>query len=559
MNGSRKERNTNKKSHGRQNFIPAILKSVKTEPVKLALLILLVFQFGLMAHSNLTLIWKSIDCDLAKLFVHIAEVCKQKTLLLEGWDYLTTLEWDCSSLLAIPFYGVTHSITLSFGLANIIQMGCFLWLIFFLHRGEDSICPLLCINLLMIPYRTGMLDYYNMLFFGGGQYIIKVFLPLLLIGIILYMEAKSNDKQQRRSDIVIWILMAVFLGLLFLSAMSSGVYVTVCGIFPVFMVYIGYKFFKWEKISNSAVLLMICSGILALAGWRINVKLMGGALGNSMKLCSVHQLLDSISSCFFGIFELFGGATESFEIPVLSIAGIQIVAKSCLVLTILISGIISIARQIRKKGNLRSLLLLAVFLWNYFVLNTSFPRAGSMTYEYRYHLIGIVPLICAACSLWIEGIRKLHRRQQNCLYAAGLMAILFLCVTSYKNLYSQGELNPDLKELCAYVKEFDVDYIYMYNDIGSSEICRLILEEPYFMKDGVSTEGNDMECLCLLEEGVTYAYDYYNKYNDVPMQTENALVAVNEAQYLFGDSMEIAGYKLKKIHTVANWDIYCFE
>ncbi len=72
------------------------------ELVKLSLIIILAVQFCLIMYSNLTMIEKNLDCDTGKLFNHIAEIWRQKQLLLPNWDYLTTLEWDCSSLFAIP-------------------------------------------------------------------------------------------------------------------------------------------------------------------------------------------------------------------------------------------------------------------------------------------------------------------------------------------------------------------------------------------------------------------------------------------------------------------------
>lgn len=165
-------------------------KEIRKKPVQTALVMLLLVQVCLTALSNIVCLDKNLDCDTGKLFNHIAEIWRQKQLILPGWLYFTTLEWDCSSVLALPFYAATRDIVLSFGLANIVFLICFIAVIFFLFQGENCIYPLLCANLLLIPYRIGMLDYYNMLFFGGSQYIIKVMLPLMLVGLLLAVEAK---------------------------------------------------------------------------------------------------------------------------------------------------------------------------------------------------------------------------------------------------------------------------------------------------------------------------------------------------------------------------------
>ena len=344
------------------------------ELVKLSLIIILAVQFCLIMYSNLTMIEKNLDCDTGKLFNHIAEIWRQKQLLLPNWDYLTTLEWDCSSLFALPFYVLTGDIILSFG--------------FYLFKGEDALYPLLCANLLIIPYRVGMLDYYNMLFFGGAQYIIKASLPLILIGIIIRTEylstvggmsvRKWKSIIPQKTDVSDWIISVVYLALVLLTSISSGPYVIVCGLFPACAVYIGYKFWRWEKVPFYTIILMIMTVILALTGWKVNEIIMDGARGNNMNFCSVYQLLGNVASCFFGMFELFGGATENTMLPILSVAGIQLLAKCGLVLIMLVAGVAMLVQwkkevslkaeigQSIEKNQLRPFLLISVFVWNLF-------------------------------------------------------------------------------------------------------------------------------------------------------------------------------------------------
>lgn len=338
--------------------------------------------------------------------------------------------------------------------------------------------------------------------------------------------------------------MAVYLGLFFLSTVSSGIYVAICGVFPVLATYIGYKFFKWERIPLSIVFLVLSSAVLMVSGWWINMILMGGAHGNTMTFCSIYQLHASVSSCFFAMFELFGGTTESFEVRILSVEGIALVAKCCLVIGMLVSGCCNIIKCAKREGSLRVLMLMSIFLWNMLVLILSFPRGGSSTYEYRYHLIGMLPLMCASCALFVEGIYKLKKEQQICLHAVGIVLVLFLCSVSYKELYSRGEQNSDLKEFCAYVKNLGAEHIYLFNASNDADICRVIDDETSY--------------ICLLDSGVTWAYDYYRDFVDAPMQTYNVVVAVYDMEYQFDDTFEIGGHLLQKFDSVANRSLYRF-
>ncbi len=538
------------------------------ELVKLSLIIILAVQFCLIMYSNLTMIEKNLDCDTGKLFNHIAEIWRQKQLLLPNWDYLTTLEWDCSSLFALPFYVLTGDIILSFGMANILCLGGFLYIVFYLFKGEDALYPLLCANLLIIPYRVGMLDYYNMLFFGGAQYIIKASLPLILIGIIIRTEylstvggmsvRKWKNIIPQKTDVSDWIISVVYLALVLLTSISSGPYVIVCGLFPACAVYIGYKFWRWEKVPFYTIILMIMTVILALTGWKVNEIIMDGARGNNMNFCSVYQLLGNVASCFFGMFELFGGATENTMLPILSVAGIQLLAKCGLVLIMLVAGVAMLVQwkkevslkaeigQSIEKNQLRPFLLISVFVWNLFILNVTNTRGGSSTYEYRYHLIGMLPLLCATVIFILRSIQSFRRKQQQiCLYCGGILFLLLLCLTSYKDLYSREEQNGQLKEFCAYVKDFDVEYIYLFEGSNDVDMCRVIDETSTY--------------ICLLDTGRTWAYDYYKQYVDGPVQTENVIVAVDIEKYSFGDTFEYAGYELEKFDSVAKWELYVFK
>lgn len=522
------------------------INELRKEPLKIALIVLLIIQFCLIAFSNITLIDKNLDNDNCLIFNHVVEIGRQKTILLPEWDYLTTLQWDCSSAFALPYYLITHNVILSFGLSNITFLICFLGLIFFLFKGEDSLYPLLCANLLIIPFRIGMLDYYNMLFFAGAHYIIRATIPLLLTGLLLYM----NNRPKERIRVSVVFLSAIYLGLLLLCAMSSGIYVPICGLFPVFAVYMVYKFFRWERVPRSIIFLALSSLVLIFLGWKINMAVMGGARGNGMTFCSIYQMLASVSSCFFGIFELYGATTESFELPVLSMEGIQLLAKYALTMVMLVSGIVCILRyvihpkNICREKSLRVLLLLSIFVWNLLVLIISFPRGGSTTYEYRYHLIGSLPLMCVMGILLIDSIKKLQVKQQTCIYVAGYLAILFLCAVSYKDLYFREDPNTDLKELCSYTKELEVDHIYLFDEFHDSNISRVIDDTSSY--------------LYLSEDGKTWADDYYSRYVGTPMQTSNVVVVVNDERYQFGDSFEIAGHTLIKFASVANRSLYYF-
>ena len=519
------------------------IKKYKDKYIELGLGALLVIQFLLFSVCNLTLIDNNLDCDNAKMFRHIMEIWERKTIAIPDWAYMTTLELDCGSLLAIPLYGLTNNIYLAFGISNIIFTALFIAVLFYLFQGKELLYPLLCANMLCIPYRLGMLDYFNMMFFAGTQYIIKVMVPLILVGIVLNVE-REKEKQGKLSKLTIGF-MFLYVGLLFLTCMSSSVYVMACGIVPICIAYAAYKFLKFEKVPVSLVVLVLLSGICLVVGNHLNISIMGGTRGNSMVFCSVYQMLGNISSCFFGMFELFGGATTSFELQIFSKEGILIVAKICLVILMLVCAILNIAEALKGKASLREILLLGIFVWNYFVLNVANVRAGSSTYEFRYHLIGMLPLMCLTVITLVKGLKTLQIKQQKWLLGMVGLAIVFLLAGSYWQVFESGEKNAELNELTAYCKDLDVDYVYMYIGSNDSDICRVLDDSALYMHLG--------------DNGRTWIYDYYDYYVDAPIQTERAIVVVKDAEYAKGDTFNIQEYVLTRFATVGGRSLYYIQ
>ncbi len=502
---------------------------------------LLVVQFLLIAVCNIKLIDNNIDCDSAKILVHAMKMGEHGTLLVPGWSYMTSLEIDCPSSLAAPLYMLTKDIYLAYGLANIIILAAFISLLFFLFRGKPVIYPILAANLMCIPYSKGMLDYFNMMFFSGSHYVIRVAMPLLMIALLLWSEETAGQRKR----IYEYIPLVLFGALMFLCSFSSGVYVLFVGIFPIIVTYVLYKVLMSEKPPVlSCVVLGECV-VVSVLGIVLNGVYAGGSRGAGMTLISVYQILANVYSCIAGIYELFGGIAQEMELAVMSPEGINILMKAILVHIFLICGIIGIIRIAKKKIELRMLLLLSVFIWNMFVLLATNTRAGSATYEYRYHLIGMLPLMFVAVQILLEAWFGLKRFQKNFFAAAVLCFVLVINVLSFSVALDPTDEQIGLKELCAYFDPYDYDFVYMYDASNEADMCKLIRE-------------NDTEYINILENGDTWAYDYYKKYENGKICPENAVMVVNTEKDDLGDSFENFGYKFVKFDAVGSWNLYYF-
>ena len=83
------------------------------KPGQMILGCMLTLQLICLFIMNLTMVTSRIDWDSANLFTHMIRMAEEKTYIIPGWLYTTSLEIDCSVLLAMPLYMLTGSIGLS--------------------------------------------------------------------------------------------------------------------------------------------------------------------------------------------------------------------------------------------------------------------------------------------------------------------------------------------------------------------------------------------------------------------------------------------------------------
>lgn len=132
--------------------------------------IILIVQILILVYCNLFRISEAVDCDSAKLMGRAMEIWNRKALFLDGWRYQTTAEIDCSAIIASLIYGITGKIFLSFGISNLINLALWLYIIWklFGNMNISKQYAVVAMSIIIVPYSFGMLDYTNMLFFGGA-------------------------------------------------------------------------------------------------------------------------------------------------------------------------------------------------------------------------------------------------------------------------------------------------------------------------------------------------------------------------------------------------------
>lgn len=494
---------------------------------------LLVVQLIFIGYMNFFKNDYFLDNDMAKLFVHTMEVVKNRTLIIPGWNNTTSLEFDSGMFFAIPYYAITKNIYVSFAASMMTFVGIYVWTIYRIFKGDKEKTFLACI-LIFVPFGIDFLDYFNMMFFNGAHYVGRVLTVLMLIAILF----DENEEKNRKYTNIIFNI--IFMAMVFATAISGGVYTFVCGIFPVYAACIGYFLYKRLVIHRKWIIHMLSTICIYLVGYFCNIKFQINAKGNDMTLCSLSELKTNVRDVFWGIFELFKAVTYESNVKVLSYLGIGILLKFFFVIMIIISAI-GIVVRIKENNSLLEIMCLGVFIWNYFVLcicKTHYAAPGGC--EFRYHLIGMIPLLLIVSQFLTKcALVDFKRRGILLLF---LMAINFVAMKDDLEYYPykiQG-----LQEICDYIELDDsIQKVYFLNDEEITEVCRLL-------------DKKGKVYLTVDESGKMIIIDFYNKYENIKMDSSDSVFIINTDYHEVDDSISFLGQNYHLIQQIAQYNLY---
>lgn len=446
---------------------------------EILLLFLLIAQVSFLIVTTFSLGNHAIDGDTGRLYQHMEAIWESGTLFVPGWIYPTTMELDCSLLLALPFYGITKDAVIAFACSCVVIIFLWIGVASCLVGRINRYCslhipaPLVC-TLILIPYSTANLYYWNMMFLNGAQYAFKVMIPLLLICLLL----EPNPKAPSRGSI---FLLALYLAGLYLTSLSSGIYVAALGIAPVLVAF--FILWLYQKIFLTPYFLKCTAGsvITVLLGLSSAHLMKIQITGGQMRFNSFQTLAENTANCIVGFFRLFGAVTRETT-SVLRLSGFAQLLCWILSLALLLCLTQTIHRIWHNKSpppkKICELLLALPALWNFFflvILNTSY---GDPYFEVRYHLIGSIPLFFLLAVQFQKFHDAASERMQVVLRVAVplfLMALLLLCDRRAYNVYwnTDGTVGINQKEqtLCSMIQPLDVTDVFVLQSNTTAEIC----------------------------------------------------------------------------------------
>lgn len=404
---------------------------IKEHWLEILLCVGIVIQIGALAVFNLTRLPYESNYDSSCAYAQIVEMWRQKRILLKDWAYQTTLGIDSPVLLGALFYGITKNAFTAFGLANIVTVIVYACLFYDILKQADvkKNMRLLAVLFLLTPYSTGQLGYMAMLFTSAGSYAYKLLVPLLLIDILVRMHKGQEIKKY-------WYLILFATFFVFDTAVSSGEYILLCAVLPL----IGYEILHVligndiKQIFNKRLGFLILESAIYVVGIKVGRRTgIIESVGSQMMLTKAKHFPSVIAKCLTGIFQLFGGIPDYEDIPVTQTYGMMYLFRFFLAAVILASWIY-LLKHLKENEKYKELvgMITCIFAVNLIVLIFANVNYATKTFEYRYHLISMIPMILltsiAASDLWEK--RKLL---EQTIVLVTIVLLLFVNVYDYKN------------------------------------------------------------------------------------------------------------------------------
>lgn len=404
---------------------------IKEHWLEILLCVGIVIQIGALAVFNLTRLPYESNYDSSCAYAQIVEMWRQKRILLKDWAYQTTLGIDSPVLLGALFYGITKNAFTAFGLANIVTVIVYACLFYDILKQADvkKNMRLLAVLFLLTPYSTGQLGYMPMLFTSAGSYAYKLLVPLLLIDILVRMHKGQEIKKY-------WYLILFATFFVFDTAVSSGEYILLCAVLPL----IGYEILHVligndiKQIFNKRLGFLILESAIYVVGIKVGRRTgIIESVGSQMMLTKAKHFPSVIAKCLTGIFQLFGGIPDYEDIPVTQTYGMMYLFRFFLAAVILASWIY-LLKHLKENEKYKELvgMITCIFAVNLIVLIFANVNYATETFEFRYHLISMIPMILltsiAASDLWEK--RKLL---EQTIVLVTIVLLLFVNVYDYKN------------------------------------------------------------------------------------------------------------------------------
>ena len=432
-----------------------------------------------------------------------------------------------------------------------------MFIVYLIMKQKDVSLPVIVFTctLMIIPYSFGQLLSYNMTYFAGGQYAVKILVPLLL----LYLLNADNKNRP------LWfVLAAVCCFLNLVCGVSGGPYTFLSGSLPVmtgcFFAWLCGKEKKPVLISRNTIL---CAAVTILSGMGVIISHLKnvGTSSMSMNLITFDQVTDSFFEIFRSYFEYLGSFPYD-RIPVISMQGIMHTFRGVWAL-LLMAGVIFYLRKVfsgafdeERTADVQGTEagLIFVVLFNFIIL--WFTGAGTQP-RYLAVTVAVLIILEGLFADWL--IRKdaaRTRRPVRFLFAAVFIMLILICALSDIDVIkgncfpAQKTENEKIRGLIGELGGYEEKQVIFLDDTSTAEIARLMdygSKKTYLAYNTTEDSFN--------YRGVI-VNDYYMDITDASNLEDEHILVVNEDIAQIGQLPEYMADLYEEAGEYGNFRIY---
>lgn len=430
-----------------------------------------VIEFICIAIYNLNYDISRIGTDSAGFLELSKLMWEQKKLLVDNWEYQTTLMIDSPAPIAAIFYGITGNQFLSYGLATTVTT--ILLIVVFCSILTEYALPTsiraMILGIFILPISTWDLGYFTIVLGGYAPYAIKILCGLLIFKCILVQKNGSiTNKIFRYSLYLITCILT------FLVSFSSGVFIITLVLLPL-IIEKAIEFFAEDNVkalfTNKYLLLFVFCASAVCGVLASNVLIGFASRDTSIMLVNSDQLFGNFFYVLQGYIELFSGLPGSgSQVSVLSGNGIKAIFGLLLVFALFMCFIFFAARVLKqfKKEVVNVDLCFPIISMLYTILlytfiNTSY---GNAYFETRYLIFSVLFLLPLCGKFLVLLPRIVHKKLFNQVMVVGVCITIFANgFVGFQKVYAEKFTDEEkLEQIIAKMDELNAEIIYFYGN-----------------------------------------------------------------------------------------------
>ena len=530
------------------------LFNVKKLPYRLFTAIIIAFcvvEFICIFVYNFTYDASRIGSDSAGFLELSKLMWEQKKLLVDNWEYQTTLMIDSPAPLAAIFYGITGNQFLSYGLASTVTTILLIVAFYSILTEYNLSTPIkaMILGIFMLPFSVTELGYFTILLGGYAPYSIKVLCGLLIFKCVLAQKNGSIINQMHRYSLYI-----ITCALIFLVAFSSGMFIISLVILPLIIEKV-IEFFVEDNakslFTNKYLLLVV---FCASAAWGLLISKIVTDFASRdtyMVMVNSDQLFENFFYVLQGYVEFFSGLPlPNSTVAVLSKEGLRHLPGLVLVFVLLIIFSVYVVQVVKDMMHNRTLSEILFPIVNivytialYTIINTQYDRPY---FETRYLILSIL-FILPLCGKFFEDlIKRISKKIFNgCMLIGMCLLVVASSIIGYQGVFSTKFSDAEkLEKIVEKMNELQVGIVYFYGDDTQKDTQTLLV-----------TDTSNRVYDCLFEDMSSIHWGNSNEHR-VHYQEELSSVILTKSDSLF----QQIPYGITRFYThvgqVAEYQIY---